>query len=165
MSYRNWLPPRIELNAYGGNWSLYLDAIYTVFKGDFVNSKPLFRGVRLGLKKHPLRDGKECTFWHFISKGSAESIRTPNLSRCERIPWARPTIEHESDSSIKIWENKRRNEDRILIYLEPEAYLVILAKRKGYLLPWTAYIIEQEHRRRKLLREYEAYIKKAGTSS
>jgi hypothetical protein len=38
---------------------------------------------------------------------------------------------------------------------------VVLAKRKGYILFWTAYLISKEHRKKKLIKEYEEY-KKAG---
>lgn len=42
---------------------------------------------------------------------------------------------------------------------EAESYVVILRKGNGYLLPWTAYIIEYEWRKQKFVREYEEYIK------
>jgi hypothetical protein len=35
----------------------------------------------------------------------------------------------------------------------------VLAERNGCLLPWTAYLITEEHRRRKLQKEYEAFKK------
>jgi hypothetical protein len=81
------------------------------------------------------------------------------------MPWPRPIIEHKACEAIKIWENARGNENRIVIYLEPESYLIVLAKRRGYLLPWTAYFVERDHRRRKLLKEYNAFVEKAGVSS
>jgi len=36
---------------------------------------------------------------------------------------------------------------------------VILAKRKKYVLPWTAYLVTKPHQKKKLLKEYEAYKK------
>ncbi|MCP5102129.1 MAG: hypothetical protein GY950_02055 [bacterium] len=38
---------------------------------------------------------------------------------------------------------------------------MILAKRKDYILFWTAYLVEKEHRKKKLNKEFEGY-KKAG---
>jgi hypothetical protein len=58
-----------------------------------------------------------------------------------------------------IWENRRSNETRILLFFEPENYLVVLAKRKNYILPWTAYLVDIPHMRRTLLKEYNEYIK------
>jgi hypothetical protein len=46
-----------------------------------------------------------------------------------------------------------------------ENYLVILADRGEYILPWTAYLVEQPHRKRKLQREYEEYWRKQGSKS
>jgi len=41
-------------------------------------------------------------------------------------------------------------------------YLVILADRGDYILPWTAYLVEQPQRQRKMQREYEEYRKGKG---
>lgn len=154
-----WLPALILLESHGGNWDRYLDAIYEVFKQDFIQSSPSFRGKRLGLKKHPIEKGKEATFWHLISEGNSEADRTPDLRRCERIGWPKPIIEHDAQSEVKVWENIRSNERRILLWVEEQDYLVVLADRRGYLLPWTAYLTTREHTRRKLRKEYEAFKK------
>ena len=53
------LPELIELSEYGGDFARYLEAVYELFKRDFVKQKPSFRGIRLGLKKHPLYKDKE----------------------------------------------------------------------------------------------------------
>ncbi|MBI4653792.1 MAG: hypothetical protein HY752_02190 [Nitrospirae bacterium] len=153
----DWLPPLVLFSDYDGNWERYLDAIYNYFKQDFINNRPSFRGRRLGLKKHPLEKGKEATFWHFIQEGPNEDDRIPDIRRCERIRWPRPVIENEDKPVIKVWENKRKNDKRILLWLERQEYLVVLAERKGYLLPWTAYLVTEEHRKKKLQREYETF--------
>ena len=82
-----WLPPLVLLRDHGGEWERYLEAVYAWFKQDFINSKPVFQGRRLGLKRHPLTDGKEGTFWHMTSEGQDEENRLPDLRRCERIRW------------------------------------------------------------------------------
>lgn len=153
--FPSWLPPLVLFPDYEGNWERYLEAIYNYFKQDFIDNRPFFRGHRLGLKKHPLEEGKEATFWHFIQEGPNEDNRIPDIRRCERIRWPRPVIENEDKSVIKVWENKRKNEKRILLWLERQEYLVVLAERKGYLLPWTAYLVTEEHRKKKLQKEYE----------
>lgn len=155
-----WLPPLVLFGYYGGNWDTYLNAIYQWFKQDFIDSKPQFQGRRIGLKRHPMTHGKEATFWHMIQKGEVEDARTPDFRRCERIRWPRPVIEHNDDSMIKIWCNQRGNEKRVCLWFEQENYLVILADRGDYILPWTAYLVEQPHRQRKLQREYEENCKR-----
>jgi len=153
----DWLPPLVLLEDFKGNWDAYLNAIYSFFKNDFVDNKPVFQGRRLGLKRHPLTQGKEATFWHMISEGKEEENRIPDLRRCERIRWPRPIITHESDPKVKYWISVKRNENRIHIWLEEEDYVVVLADRKGFLLPWTAFLITRGHTREKLRKEYRAY--------
>lgn len=152
----SWLPALALLEEYGGDWNRYLDALYAFFKRDFIDSRPAYNGVTLALKRHPVIQNKEATFWHIISEGDSEADRVPDMRRCERIRWPRPVIEHSGDTSIKIWANERRGEKRICLWLEDAEYLVILAERKGYTLLWTAYAVEQEHSKKKLRKEYAA---------
>ena len=155
----DWLPPLVLLSDYGGNLDAYLDAIYDWFKQDFIDSKPMFQGRRLGLKRHPMAHGREATFWHLTSEGMDEENRTPDLRRCERIRWPKPVIEHADDPKVKCWVSVKRNEDRIHIWLEELDYVVVLADRRGFLLPWTAFLVTRDHTRTKLRKEYETYWK------
>ena len=151
-----WLPALAMFEEYGGDWDRYLDALYAFFKRDFIDSRPAYNGVKLALKRHPVIQNKEATFWHIISEGNSEADRVPDMRRCERIRWPRPVIEHSGNASIKIWANERRSEKRICLWLEDAEYLVILAERKGYILLWTAFTVDQEHTKRKLRKEYAA---------
>ena len=153
------LPDLIELSEFGGNFSEYLEAVYELFKQDFITKRPVYRGIRLGLKKHPQFEGKEATFWHMTSEGKDEATRTPDLRRMERIKWPAVLINHSEHPHLKVWENSRGTETNILIFHEDENYLVVLRKRREYILPWTAYFIEYTNRKKKLLKEYEDYIK------
>lgn len=157
-----WLPPLVLLSDYNGDWNAYIEAIYGYFTQDFVDSKPVFRGKRLGLKRHPLTQGKEATFWHMIQQGDQEADRIPDIRRCERIRWPKPIIEHDSDEAIKEWPNQRRGEKRICLWFEQENYLVILSDRGSFVLPWTAYLVDQPHQKRKLQKEYEEYCRNQG---
>jgi hypothetical protein len=155
----DWLPSLVLFNDYGGDWDAYMEAIYAWFTRDFIDSKPVFQGRRLGLKRHPLTNGKEATFWHMISEGQEEEKRIPDFRRCERIRWPKPVIEHEADAAVKVWRNKRGREERICLWIEHENYLVILADHGKYILPWTAYLVERPHQQYKLRKEYEEYWK------
>jgi len=153
------LPKLIIFNDYNNNWELYEDALYGFFKADFIDSRPIFDGIKLALKKYPLYKNKETTFWHLITEGKEESTRTPEFRRCERICWPKPIIENSKDSNIKLWEAIRNNENRIHICYGAWEYLVVLSKRKGYILLWTAYPIKYNNYKRKLEKEYNYYIK------
>lgn len=161
----DWLPSLVLFSAYSGDWDRYLETIYAWFKQDFIDSKPIFQGRRLGLKRHPLTHGKEATFWHMIQEGEVEEDRTPDFRRCERIRWPKPIIERDAYPVIKVWRNQRGREERVCLWLVQENYLVILADRGEYILPWTAYLVEQPHRKRKLQREYEEYWRNQGSKS
>ncbi|WP_252178074.1 hypothetical protein [Endozoicomonas sp. 4G] len=154
----DWLPPLIRRKNYSA-WNAFYEAVYQLFRADFVSSKPSFKGRRLALKRHPLTaDGKEATFRHMITEGEVEEDRQPDIRRMERIRWPASVINHSEDTSIKVWRNqRRRNETRILLWLESHEYLVILADRRDYILPWTAYCVDREHTKRKLQREYVRY--------
>jgi hypothetical protein len=120
------LPDLILLEDYNGNFSLYNDAVYAVFRNDFVEHQPVFRRKKLGLKKHPLIDNREYTYYHFTHSGSVESERIPDMRRMERIGFPKPMIDCSEDEKLKVWRNIRGTKERILILCEEERYLVIL---------------------------------------
>ncbi len=160
-----WLPPLVKFSDYAANWDAYLKAVHEFFEQDFVKNKPKFFGQKVNIKKYPVVNGKEATFWHLISEGKHEAESLPDLRRCERVRWSFSIIENcDHESNIKIWENSRKNEIRICIWLsfDSEDYLVVLAKRAGYLLFWTAYPLMYQNTKRKLQKEYDAY--KAGAA-
>lgn len=163
----DWLPPLVLLSDCDGSWDDYLECVYRYFVADFVDSKPSYQGKRLGLKRHPISEGKEATFWHMTSEGTVEADRTPDIRRMERIRWPKPVIENaeerEGSKVVKVWRNvRRKNESRILLWVESEQYLVILADRGEYILPWTAYQVTKHHQIQKLQKDYEKYWKSIG---
>ncbi|HAH32189.1 MAG TPA: hypothetical protein DCL44_07740 [Elusimicrobia bacterium] len=153
----SWLPDLLLLDNFGGNWDNYLAELYRHYEAYFMKSKPVYNGVRLMVKKHPFIQGKEATFWHIISEGSSEEHRIPDLRRCERIRWPKAVIEHNTHPGIKIWQNRRGSETGICIWFEEKEYLVVLRARTGYILFMTAYPVTQNHSKRKLEAEYQAY--------
>jgi len=154
-----WLPPLVLFENYGGEWDRYLNALYKFFKQDFIDSAPTLEGMKVALKHHPIEKGKEATFWHLISEGRSEEDRLPDLRRCERVRWPRPIIEHYDQLPIKFWVNERKGEKRICLWFESEEYLVVLARRRNYVILWTAYLVTKAHTKMKLKKEHEAYKK------
>lgn len=158
-----WLPPLVLLEDSCGDWKTYEEVLYSWFEADFLRSSPHWPGKRVGLKRHPMSQGKEATFWHFISEGETEADRMIDVRRCERIRWPRPTMEAFLDrrpvagDPIVWWKNERRGEGRFLLALPDFSYLMIVADRGDYVLPWTQYHVNQEHRRNKYRKEYHAF--------
>lgn len=162
------LPELILLENYKGIFIEYFEAVYEIFKKDFVNSKPVFNKKPLRLKSHPFIDGKEYTFYHFTHSGDIENERLPDIRRMERIGWAKPVIEECYNWKLKIWPQRRNGKDRLCIWLEIEDnmdYIVILDVRTNYILPWTAFVLEYKHQKIKKQKEYELYLKSKNRSN
>jgi len=155
------LPPLILLQDFGGNWNSFYDFVYQCFREDFINNtSSFFNGKRIGLKRHPLSsDNKEATFYHMTHEGHDEQNREPDIRRMERIKWPKYLMLNTHHDCLKIWRNKRGRDENILIFHEEEGYLLVLADRGDYILPWTAYLVSYPNKKQKLLKEYEAYIK------
>jgi hypothetical protein len=107
------------------------------------------------MKRHPLYQGKEATFWHIISEGEDEANRLPNFRRCERIKWPRCLIDAVATNRVRCWKQVRKGDHRVAIATSDFGYLVILAERSDYVLLWTAYPVERKHEREKLRRQFE----------
>lgn len=153
------LPELITLYEFGGNFNQYLEAVYEIFKADYILNKPVFQGRRLGLKKHPMFQDKEATFWHMTTSGEVENEREPDLRRMERIRWSPKMINESEHPYLKVWRNKRPGkQESILIWHDAEKFLVVLRDHGDYILPWTTYVVDQPNRERRLMKEYQAYI-------
>ena len=63
----------------------FLNTLYEYFKQDFVLTKPKYKGQELRLKRIPIRDGREATFYHITTTGKDENNRTLDIPRAERI--------------------------------------------------------------------------------
>lgn len=158
-----WLPSLVLFESFSGNWDCYSEEIYRHFFSDFVSTKPSWPNKRVGLKRHPQFDGREATFWHMISEGNIEVDRTPDIRRCERIKWPKPTMESFDDvkptegSRIRWWRNKRGTNTRVVLSLDDFSYVMIVDERENFVLPWTHYVVKYDHQRAKLRREFEDY--------
>jgi len=140
---RNFNPP--ELCEYsGGDWDIYQEILYGIFSQTLLSDDLFFQGLPVRIKRVPEYKNKHFAFWHLISEGEKEEERTPDFRRCERIAWVRWTIENaENHPKISLWNNKRGTNVHVVIWFEIENYAVILAKRNGYFLLKTAYLLEK----------------------
>ncbi len=160
------LPDLLLLEDFGGDYGSYIAAVYEVFKRDFVLKKTEFRGEELRLKWHPMYQNKAYTFYHMTHEGEDEQNRLPDLRRCERMSWAKPTIENCDTWNLKIWPQVRTGKggtrNRLCIWLElvdePD-YIVIIDVREGYKLLWTAFVPQYPNQKRKKQKEYKAWLK------
>ena len=152
-------PALISFGEYGGVFSTYFDAVYSVFHNDFIKAQPIYEGLKVSVRKYPEVDGMHRTFYHITHQGEDEANRQPDVRRMERIRFPKFVIENFEHEEILIWKNVRGKDERIVLFNEIENYIVNLTDRGEYYMFITAYYIETEHRKRKLLKEYETYIK------
>ncbi|MBC8277461.1 MAG: hypothetical protein H8E46_04465 [FCB group bacterium] len=157
MDRPDWLPDIIAIQQ-DEKLEDYIDRIYQQFSSDFKDKGVTYKGLPVYLKKQPLQENKEASFWHIITSVQGEDRRKLNLPRCVRIAWIKWIIENSNSDLIKVWENERNYEKRVLLFLDEQDYLIVLTKRKDYYLLWTAYMVSQKHSKKKLLNEYHEYI-------
>lgn len=160
----DWLPDLVEFD-----WNRYeesLNRAYAVFTRDFgtQSERPNFRGKRMGLKRHPEFEGKSATFWHFVTEGPDEPDRVPDRERVERIAWPKAMLIEAAAASgrVVMWANERRRSGhakstRWVVALDTFGYVIVVDEREEYVLPWTAYVVDGDHRQEKLRKEYDAW--------
>lgn len=158
-----WLPQLVTLASCAGEWPLYEKVLYGCFTRDFLREPLTFGMHDVRLKRHPVEKDKEATFWHFVSEGETEADRQIDLRRCERIRWPRALMrefdEHPPRENERIhwWRNERGREVRYVLSLPDFSYVLVVAQRTDFVLPWTAYCVDQDHRRSKLAREWREF--------
>ena len=155
-------PPRmICLEEFGGNYAAFIDAVYQVFFRDFIRHKAIFGSHQLHLRYHPTFQDRPYAFYHMTHKGDIENERLPDLRRCERIPWARPTIEQAEELGLRFWEQtERRNGRHICIWREVDNgdnYFIILCVHRNYVRLLTAFYGDFPNYAEKRKKEYEEW--------
>lgn len=134
-----------KLEPFAGDWQAYEDSLYAIYLETVVNGGLTFKGLPVKSQYRPETKGKGFSFWHLISEGQEEDERTPDMRRCERIRWFSWLIDNvDNYAEITWWENKRGQNTHIVIWLEEEDFAVILAKRNGYYMIKTAYIVKSK---------------------
>ena len=157
------LPSKIYLEDYSGDYHKFIDAVYQIFENDFIRHKTKFGSHVLGMKINPKFQERAYTFYHMTHEGEEENERTPDLRRCECMPWAKPVIENVQNWNLKFWKQSRiRSENRICIWLEcseevEDDYFIILEVRETYVLLWTAFMSKYSNSTRKKLNEYNEW--------
>lgn len=152
-------PELLFFDEFGGDFRSYIDAAYRIFKNNFISTQPVYEGLKVSVRRYPEVDGMHKTFYHITHEGEDEENRQPDVRRIERIRFPKFVIENCIHDEILIWKNKRGRDERIVLFNDREDYIVILTDRGEYYMFITAYYIEQPHRKKKLLAEYDAYIK------
>jgi len=160
----DWLPELIRLEGFDGNdnkYEAYFNALYDVFKNDFIDNIPSYRGKNVGLLSKGTSQGKNNNFWHIVTKKEYNipnlHERPPYIRRCERIKWPRAIIENIPNQQILIWNELDANNIKEHLWLRNFDYVVVLIDKKSYYLFLTAYYVDSGHYRRNLQKRYDRY--------
>ena len=162
------LGPIVELSQYNGNYIVYEEYLYRVFKTDLYNRKVFFNNKPISLKRFPEQLGKEFSFYHLICKDfnhtGNEEEREPDLRRCERLHWIKPGIETNhlvtcNQQCFVAYKKRVKNKDRIHLLNKADRYMIVLEEREDYYLLVTAYYIEYENTLKRKIEESERLSK------
>lgn len=158
----SWLPMLFNTNPW--EHTTY-DSLYGIFHNDFIANRTYHCKTPVGFSREK-EDGKEKVFWHLTTRNNKQTNqRLPDLRRCERLPWLRPMLKNSTENEVLAWEYEEGNGTiKVYVWLKNHDYLAVMKKtKKGGLILLTAYWLEYNNAKRKLMRKYEARNKKANT--
>ena len=152
-----FLPPILCVD---GDRNKIISMLYDIFKKDFKDADVYHKNIKVVYNNKIKSDGegKEEGFWHVITKDDNRmGGRLIDNRRAERLHWAKPLMEAEEDTEIKIWEYIEGTKDkgkRTYIWLENYNYIVILENKKNSYYWITAFYVV-EWKRSELCKKYE----------
>jgi len=158
-----WTGSLITLKDCDGDSQKYIEVLFQVFKKDFIDSRPTFRGKPVLFDK-TLDGDKPSTFVHITTETDLKTKqRILSLRRCERIAWLRKIIDNHSDSNVLVWTkihfSKRRKTNRVCLYLECGDYLIILDENIRGFYVITGIYVDYPYQKKRHREEYEKYSK------
>lgn len=142
------------LEQFNGDFKKYDNFLYNeIYLHQLTEGILIFNNKKVSFKKHPIECGKEQTYFHLTTKSTNKGIplseRNPDLRRCERLHWIRPSLETDhvnlcGFSCFVQYVEPYKNTNRVHLFNEQERYLIILEERKSYYLLITAFYIHED---------------------
>lgn len=160
----DFLPPALKLE---GAWDKILEMLYSVFTADFKQNTARHCGLNVRYDDRILPDGrgKEEGFWHVISKGPA-SQRSIDFRRGERLPWARPMMENDQRTELKVFDYDHGARDRGIrryIWLKDFNYALVLQRKKNTFF-WVTAFYTSKNGKKDLSRRYKGRLQNTATA-
>lgn len=156
---REIMPSKLPVSLFNGDMALYKEALYKIFKRDFIDNELFFNGKKVDIIHEKLFENKERSFWHIISEGEEDINRTPISWRSEALPWVKPLIvEGGACSEYKVWTkyHDKTKKDRYYIWCTAINYLVILEDRDTHYKLISGYPV-LEYKVKYYSNEYQKY--------
>jgi hypothetical protein len=153
-----WLPDMFPVSPWTEQT---FDLLYEIFKRDFKDSQPSYRGLAIWFFTEKSLD-KELVFWHLTSRDDKDAgERLPDFRRSERLPWARPMLDNTDTPEVLDWDYEEGDGTvKTYVWLKDFDYLMILKKYPdGRRRLITSFWVEYLNTRRKLENKYEKRIR------
>jgi hypothetical protein len=138
------------------------DALYEVFQRDFIEQRTYLNEIVYINPHHQgVRDGKEETFWHIVTrKDNKTKVRKFDDARAQRIEWIKRIIDNHVHAEVKcFYYFERDRKIRFYLWAHNHDFLVILQKlgaTESYIV--TSFFIDNERKRNKTQKKFEDYI-------
>lgn len=153
----SWLPGLVLYNDYG-DYRLYIEALYGIYRTDFIQNPFRFDGKTIRVRREPPLRNKDKAFWHICGEDTGQAAWI-DFRRHERIRWPKAIILHHDDATVKEWSDDHHSGPpgtiRTNLWFNDE-YLVVLEPREAYVLFITAYCTDHDHTVRKLEKRFES---------
>ena len=157
MAYPTWLPGLVLYNNYG-DYRLYIEALYAIYRKDFLQAPFRFDGKIIRVRREPPIRNRDKAFWHICGEDDGQSAIS-TFRRHERIRWPKAIILHHDDATVKRWSDDHHSGKpgtvRTYLWFNDE-YLVVLEPRRDHVLFVTAYCTDYKHTVRKLEKRFQA---------
>lgn len=152
-----WLPELVLYNDYG-DYRLYIEALYDIYRTDFIQQPFQFDAKTIRVRREPPIRNKDKAFWHICGEDTGQAAWI-DFRRHERIRWPKAIILHHDDASVKEWSDDHHSGPsgtiRTNLWFNDE-YLVVLEPREAYVLFITAYCTNHAHTVRKLEKRFQS---------
>ena len=142
------LPPKLDLD---GSYDRLISLLYGVYERDFINSRPIFKGLPVVVDNRKIDSPYEEGFWHVITRG--KTGRLLDYKRAKRLPWLKPLIEWGPDPDLLCWSEEELDSRRgkmvikHLIWYEPGSYVIVLKEKPGKYFLATAFHVTGKRER------------------
>ena len=149
-----WLPPMFAMSPWN---ETVLESLYALFRRDFIQTRASYRGFEVWFFPETER-GKELIFWHLVEReDKASGERLPDFRRAERLPWARSMLDHLDAPELLDWDYEEGDGTvHTYVWLKDFDYLIVMKKyRDGRRRLITAYYVDYENTRKKLVKKFE----------
>ena len=62
-----WIPPLVERDS-SRPWSEYDALVYSIFRRDFIEGRPVYHGKPVKIRYQPMLEGRAEAFWHLTCR-------------------------------------------------------------------------------------------------